>query len=56
MDFVGRYILDVSTESAAPSQLRDFEVWECEKCAKTYVDLGDGKPHEMEQLPRDTLH
>jgi len=27
MDFVGRYILDVRLESAAPSHLKDFEAW-----------------------------
>lgn len=56
MDFVGRYILDVSVESAAPSHLQDFEVWQCEKCAKTYVDPGDGRPHEVEGMPRGVLY
>jgi len=56
MDFAGRYILDVSVESAAPSHLQDFEVWQCEKCAKTYVDPGDGTPHEVEGMPRGVLY
>lgn len=55
MDFVGRYILDVRLESAAPSHLKDFEAWRCEKCAKQYVDPGDGHPHETEQLPSGSL-
>jgi hypothetical protein len=55
MDFVGRYILDVRLESAAPSHLKDFEAWRCEKCEKFFVDPGDGKPHETENLPKDGL-
>ena len=55
MDFVGRYILDVRIESAAPSSLQAFEAWQGEVCVKMYVDLGDGKLHETEQLPRGTL-
>jgi len=43
MDFVGRYILDVRLESAAPSHLKDFEAWRCEKCGNLFVDPGDGK-------------
>jgi len=56
MDFVGRYILDVRIESAAPSHLQDFEAWRCENCSKMYVDPGDGKPHEVDQLPRGILN
>jgi len=55
MDFVGRYILDVRLESAAPSSLQAFEVWRCEKCVKMFVDSGDGKLRETEQLPRGAL-
>jgi len=55
MDFVGRYILDVRLESAAPSHLKDFEAWQCEKCGKLFVDAGDGKVHETEHLPKDAL-
>jgi len=55
MDFVGRYILDVRLESAAPSRLKDFEAWRCEKCEKLFVDPGDGKPRETENLPKDAL-
>ena len=55
MDFVGRYILDVRLESAAPSHLKDFEAWRCEKCGKFFVDPGDGRPHETERLSEDAL-
>jgi uncharacterized protein with PIN domain len=55
MDFVGRYLMDVRLESAAPGHVKDFEVWRCEKCAKLFVDPGDGKLRETERLPRDTL-
>jgi hypothetical protein len=55
MDFVGRYILDVRLESAPPSHLKDFEAWPCEKCGKLYVDSGDGRSHEAEQLPNGAL-
>jgi hypothetical protein len=55
MDFVGRYILDVRLESAAPSHLKDFEAWRCEKCAKSFVDIGDGETRETEQLPKEGL-
>jgi len=55
MDFVGRYILDVRIESAAPSSLQAFEVWRCEKCDKMYVDPGDGKPRETDKLPTGVL-
>jgi len=55
MDFVGRYLMDVRLESAAPGHVKDFEAWRCEKCSKLFVDPGDGKPHETDRLPRDTL-
>jgi ubiquitin C-terminal hydrolase len=55
MDFVGRHIFEVRIESAAPSQLKDVEAWRCEKCAKQYVDTGDGSLHETEQLPSGSL-
>jgi phage FluMu protein Com len=55
MDFVGRYLMDVRLESAAPGHVKDFEVWRCEKCVKLFVDPGDGKLRETERLPRDTL-
>jgi hypothetical protein len=56
MDFMGRYVLDVRIESAAPAQLQDFEAWRCEKCSKTYVDAGDGRPHEVEHVPEGILY
>jgi len=55
MDFVDRYILDVRLESAAPSHLTDFEAWRCGKCGRLFVDSGDGHPHEIERLPKDSL-
>jgi hypothetical protein len=55
MDFVGRYLMDVRLESAAPGHVKDFEAWRCEKCSKLFVDPGDGKPHETERLPTDAL-
>jgi len=55
MDFLGRFILDVRLESAAPSHLKDFEAWRCEKCGKMFVDPGDGLPHETETLPKWAL-
>ena len=55
MDFMGRYILDVRLESAAPSHLKDFEAWRCEKCGKLFVDSGDGRPLETETLPEGAL-
>ena len=55
MDFVGRYLMDVRVESAAPGHVKDFEAWRCERCGKLFVDPGDGKPHETERLPKDTL-
>ena len=56
MDFLGRYILDVSNESAAPSRLQAFEAWRCEKCDRMYADSGDGRPHEVERLPTGILY
>ncbi len=55
MNFVGRYILDVSLESAAPSHLKDFEAWQCDGCGKLFVDSGDGRPREAEHLPKGVL-
>lgn len=55
MDFVGRYIHEVRLESAAPSHLKDFEAWRCDKCGKLFVDAGDGQAHETERLPPDVL-
>ena len=55
MDFMGRYILDVRLESAAPSHLKDFEAWRCEKCGKLFVDPGDGRCYETETLPEGGL-
>lgn len=55
MDFVGRYILDVRFESAAPSHLKDFEAWRCEKCGRLFVDPGDGRPYETQTLPEGGL-
>lgn len=55
MDFLGRYILDVRLESAAPSHLKDFEAWRCEKCGKMFVDSGDGVPRVTERLPEGAL-
>lgn len=55
MDFVRRFLMEVRLESAAPGHVKDFEVWRCEKCQKLFVDPGDGKPHETERLPTDTL-
>jgi hypothetical protein len=50
MDFEGRFILDFRLESAAPSHLKDFEAWRCERCGKLFVDSG-GKLHETDRLP-----
>jgi len=55
MDFIRRLILDLRLESAAPSHLKDFEAWRCEKCGKLYVDFGDGRPHEVDKLPEGAL-
>ncbi|MGA2461410.1 MAG: hypothetical protein ABSF82_08320 [Candidatus Bathyarchaeia archaeon] len=55
MNFMGRYIVEVRLESAAPSHLKDYEAWSCEKCEKLYVDPGDGQPHETESLPKGAL-
>jgi len=55
MDFVGRYILDVRIESAAPAHLKDYEAWRCDKCGKLFIDPGDGRPYESERLPPDPL-
>jgi len=55
MDFLGGYILDVRLESAAPSHLKDFEAWRCEKYGKLFVDPSDGQPHEAEHLPQGDL-
>jgi len=55
MDFVGRYILEVRLERAAPSHLKDFEVWRCEECVKMFVDSGEGQLHETERLPQGAL-
>jgi len=52
MDFEGRFILDVRLESAAPSHLKDFEAWRCERCGKLFVDSGDGHLHETDHLPK----
>jgi hypothetical protein len=55
MNLVGRYILNVRLESTVPSHLRDLETWRCEKCAKSFVDIGDGETRETEQLPKEGL-
>ncbi|HXZ91091.1 MAG TPA: hypothetical protein VEG61_08510 [Candidatus Dormibacteraeota bacterium] len=55
MDFVGRYLMDVRLESAAPGHVKDFEAWRCDRCGKLFVDRGDGQPHETDGLPKDTL-
>ena len=55
MDFIASYILEVRLESAAPSHLKDFEAWRCEKCGKLFVDPGDGQPHETKSLPKGAL-
>ncbi len=47
--------MEVRLESAAPSHLKDFEGWRCEKCGKLFIDAGDGVAHETDQLPKGAL-
>ena len=44
LDFVGRYIVQEDFEAAAPAQIRDMEVWQCDLCKVYYEASPSGKP------------
>lgn len=52
MDFLGRYVVGMRLESAAPTHLTDLEVWRCESCGTNFGQSGSG---ELTELPEDML-
>ncbi len=44
LDFVGRYIVQEDFEAAAPAQIRDMEVWQCDMCKTYYETSRSGQP------------